>query len=201
MEALWGDAASRSSEATVQTYVSQLRRLFGSDGPPLVHRAGGYVLDLNPNALDASRFEAAVAAASAVERGHQRPALLDEALGRRRGGRHWTSSPDRLGPMRVHRADVRPCPRRDPNKESVTRSPHPRLTIRRRSLRSGARVADNCRTATLAVTLAVSKPRYSVSRQSPPGARDRGRIALRGRSSGSGGDRDAVGRPRRRFGG
>ena len=30
VEALWGDAASRSSEATVQTYVSQLRKLFGS---------------------------------------------------------------------------------------------------------------------------------------------------------------------------
>ena len=85
VEALWGDAASRSSEATVQTYVSQLRKLFGSDGPPLVHRAGGYVLDLNPNALDASRFEAAVAAASAIEGGDQRLALLDEALGRWRG--------------------------------------------------------------------------------------------------------------------
>jgi predicted ATPase/class 3 adenylate cyclase len=85
VEALWGDAASPGSEATVQTYASQLRKLFVADGPPLVHRAGGYVLDLNPNALDASRFEAAVAAAAAVEGRGQRLALLDEALGLWRG--------------------------------------------------------------------------------------------------------------------
>lgn len=41
------------------------------------------------------------------------------------------------------------------DKESVTRSRHPPLTTRRRALRSGARVADNCRRRTLAVTLAV----------------------------------------------
>ena len=52
---------------------------------PSCTAAGGYVLDLNPNALDASRFEAAVAAASAIEGGDQRLALLDEALERWRG--------------------------------------------------------------------------------------------------------------------
>jgi predicted ATPase/DNA-binding SARP family transcriptional activator/class 3 adenylate cyclase len=85
VDALWGETATRGSEATVQTYVSQLRKLFGADGPPLAHRAGGYVLDLNPEALDASRFEAAVAAASAVEDRDQRLAMLDEALALWRG--------------------------------------------------------------------------------------------------------------------
>jgi hypothetical protein len=65
--------------------VSQLRKLFGAGGPPLSHRAGGYVLDLNPNALDAGRFEAAVAAASAVDGADHRIVLLDEALGLWRG--------------------------------------------------------------------------------------------------------------------
>ncbi len=108
VEALWGDAASAGSEATVQTYVSQLRKLFGPDGPPLVHRAGGYALDLDPNALDASRFEAAVAGASAVASGDRRLALLDEALTLWRGapldefaGQPWADERARQW-MRMH---------------------------------------------------------------------------------------------------
>jgi predicted ATPase/DNA-binding SARP family transcriptional activator/class 3 adenylate cyclase len=87
VEALWGDAASRGAEATVQTYVSQLRKLLGADGPRLMHRPGGYVLDLNPDALDATRFAAAVAAASALEDPNQRLTLLNDAL------RLWRGAP------------------------------------------------------------------------------------------------------------
>jgi predicted ATPase/DNA-binding SARP family transcriptional activator len=85
VDALWGDAASRGSEATVQTYASQLRKLFAADGVSLAHRAGGYVLDLNANALDASRFAAAVAAASALEEPDRRLVLLEDALALWRG--------------------------------------------------------------------------------------------------------------------
>jgi class 3 adenylate cyclase len=80
VDALWGDQASPGSEATVQTYVSQLRKLFGSEGPPIVHRAGGYVIELEPNALDATRFEAAIAAATGVKEREFRLSLLEEAL-------------------------------------------------------------------------------------------------------------------------
>jgi predicted ATPase/class 3 adenylate cyclase len=85
VEALWADAASRGAGATVQTYVSQLRKLFGADGLRLVHNAGGYVLEVNPNAVDARRFEAAVAAASALDGVDERLTLLDEALNLWRG--------------------------------------------------------------------------------------------------------------------
>jgi predicted ATPase/DNA-binding SARP family transcriptional activator len=80
VDAVWGDAASSGSTGTVQTYVSQLRKLFGEEDRILAHRAGGYVLDLEVDALDASRFEAAVAAASALDDRSRRLALLDEAL-------------------------------------------------------------------------------------------------------------------------
>jgi predicted ATPase/DNA-binding SARP family transcriptional activator len=85
VDALWAQDASLRSGATVQTYVSQLRKLFGSDGPALEHRAGGYVLDLKTDAMDASRFEASVAAASGLDDGDRRLALLDEALSLWRG--------------------------------------------------------------------------------------------------------------------
>jgi predicted ATPase/DNA-binding SARP family transcriptional activator len=85
VDAVWGEGAAAGSEATVQTYASQLRKLFGEERRLLVHRAGGYVLDLDVDALDASRFEVAVAAASALDDGPQRLALLDEALALWRG--------------------------------------------------------------------------------------------------------------------
>jgi predicted ATPase/class 3 adenylate cyclase len=85
VDAVWGERATAGSEATVQTYVSQLRKAFGANGPPLVYRAGGYVLDLDPGALDASRFEAAVAAATTLPDVDERLSLLDSALALWRG--------------------------------------------------------------------------------------------------------------------
>jgi predicted ATPase/DNA-binding SARP family transcriptional activator len=85
VDAVWGEAASTGSERTVQTYASQLRKLFGEQRELLVHRAGGYVLDLDVEALDASRFEVAVAAASGLDDMPRRLTLLDEALALWRG--------------------------------------------------------------------------------------------------------------------
>jgi len=85
VDALWGGDASAAAERTVQTYVSQLRKLFAGQGPILARRAGGYVLDLDPDALDASRFEAAIAAATGLVDRDQRLSLLEEALSLWRG--------------------------------------------------------------------------------------------------------------------
>src|SRR5579871_614670 len=85
VDALWFGSASRGADSTVQTYVSQLRKQFRPHGVEVVHRAGGYVVDLEVAALDASRFEAAVSAASATEDLARRIELLDDALGLWRG--------------------------------------------------------------------------------------------------------------------
>jgi predicted ATPase/DNA-binding SARP family transcriptional activator len=85
VDALWVGSPSRGAESTVQTYVSQLRKLFAGDGVQLLHRAGGYVVDLDAGALDAARFEAAVSAATTVEDRDQRLWLLDDALALWRG--------------------------------------------------------------------------------------------------------------------
>src|SRR5215472_9359168 len=82
VDALWGEEVSAGAERTVQTYVSQLRKLFGDDGPVLAHRAGGYVLEIDAEALDANRFEAAIAAATATDDRDRRLSLLDEFAGR-----------------------------------------------------------------------------------------------------------------------
>ena len=59
IELLWGTAAPRTADHSIQIYVSDLRRAFeplgGSD--LLVTRQPGYVLDVDPDSVDAWRFE------------------------------------------------------------------------------------------------------------------------------------------------
>lgn len=73
---LWGDNGSPGAARTVQTYVSQLRKLVHGEGTILVTRPGGYALEVDPADVDAHRFERAVTAAGAERDPGRRPALL-----------------------------------------------------------------------------------------------------------------------------
>ena len=68
VEGLWGEAPPASAVKVVQTHVSQLRRALepdrDGDWQVLVTRPSGYVLMAGPDGVDATRFEAAVRAAS-----------------------------------------------------------------------------------------------------------------------------------------
>jgi len=55
IDELWGDAPPDTARETVQVYVSRLRKLL-PDGA-LVTRKAGYVLDVEPDALDLAQFE------------------------------------------------------------------------------------------------------------------------------------------------
>ncbi|GAA0517628.1 hypothetical protein Ade02nite_84020 [Paractinoplanes deccanensis] len=86
IDAVWRGDPPRKATTSLQTYVSNLRRLLEPDRPPhaparlLVSVASGYRLRLPADAVDAWQFEAAVTAAHTAE-----PAaawtLLTEALG------------------------------------------------------------------------------------------------------------------------
>ncbi len=82
VDALWAGSPSRGSDATVQTYVSQLRKLLALDreNARLLHQGGGYTLEIGADSLDAPRFEVAVSAASGVQEHHRRLSVLDDAL-------------------------------------------------------------------------------------------------------------------------
>src|SRR5687768_8680947 len=54
VEALWGDSAPASAVATLRTYVSRLRARLGR---ALASRGGGFILEIEPDDLDAERFE------------------------------------------------------------------------------------------------------------------------------------------------
>ena len=61
--ALWGEDAPRGAVKTVQVHVSRLRKALGdSSGALLATTPAGYRLTLEPEGLDAGRFERAVAA-------------------------------------------------------------------------------------------------------------------------------------------
>jgi predicted ATPase/DNA-binding SARP family transcriptional activator len=80
VEELWGDAGSNGAARTVQTYVSQLRKLLHGESAHLETRPGGYVLEIEPGDVDAYRFEQAINTAGSEPDPARRLAALDGAL-------------------------------------------------------------------------------------------------------------------------
>jgi DNA-binding SARP family transcriptional activator len=95
-EELWGANPPRSATQTLQTYIMRLRRL-GEDDPPsraptgkrtVVTRPRGYVLDIDPAAIDVHHYEELAAAgrrAAAAEDYLAASRLFATALDRWRG--------------------------------------------------------------------------------------------------------------------
>jgi DNA-binding SARP family transcriptional activator len=87
---IWGDAPPAGATNLVSIYALRLRRLIGDESSQLLRtRAPGYQLCLEPEDLDATRFDALVHAArqALAEQAPQRGAdLLAEALGLWHGG-------------------------------------------------------------------------------------------------------------------
>jgi predicted ATPase/DNA-binding SARP family transcriptional activator len=83
---MWPEGLPADHRAALQTHVFRLRRLLPG-GAITTTPGGGYRLDLGPDALDASRFEAVVYDAAALRPQDPEAAVarLDEALGWWRG--------------------------------------------------------------------------------------------------------------------
>jgi DNA-binding SARP family transcriptional activator len=93
IDELWGEHPPRGPAKTLQMHVSRLRKALTGDGrsgspDPIATREGGYELILDPEALDANRFERLVAEARAkLAAGRAEPAMttFEEALALWRG--------------------------------------------------------------------------------------------------------------------
>src|SRR5262245_48308743 len=67
VDELWGDAPPPTARKALQVYVSQLRKLLAANGrEEIATRSGGYVLTVEPGALDAQRFRSLVADARSL---------------------------------------------------------------------------------------------------------------------------------------
>jgi DNA-binding SARP family transcriptional activator len=87
-EALWPRAAPAESLRNLQVTVSRLRRSLGAASPVLETVASGYRLALEPEGIDARRFETLVNEARASHAAGDAATarrLLDDALGMWRG--------------------------------------------------------------------------------------------------------------------
>ena len=85
VDAVWGDDPPADPRATLQVNISSLRKT--GDGLPITHRSPGYVLELDPSAIDRHRFEALVAEGVRLVPSHPRrgATLLRDALSLWRG--------------------------------------------------------------------------------------------------------------------
>lgn len=92
-EALWGEEAPDSAPATVQVYISRLRRALGerADGQPVIlTRRPGYLIRVDPGQLDVDEFES-LAAEAAAAMSDQAPAIAAANL--RRALDLWRGEP------------------------------------------------------------------------------------------------------------
>jgi WD40 repeat protein/DNA-binding SARP family transcriptional activator len=86
IEGLWGEEQPASAAKNVQLYVSQLRKLLaGQRGVEIVTRGRGYELRLNPEAVDALRFERLIGDASDGHRNGPAGEAANRALSLWRG--------------------------------------------------------------------------------------------------------------------
>jgi predicted ATPase/DNA-binding SARP family transcriptional activator len=84
LDELWGEDLPQSGRAALQVRVSQLRRALGRGAARLVTMSAGYVLEVEPEELDLTRFERLVAESGRAEPARA-AALLREALALWRG--------------------------------------------------------------------------------------------------------------------
>lgn len=85
VDRVWGATPPRSARQTLHSYMSRLRgALDDEDGPPLVRRSGGYVLEVEESAVDLQRFRALMAQARRADDAHA-DALWQKAMDLWRG--------------------------------------------------------------------------------------------------------------------
>src|SRR5688572_12711594 len=77
VDAIWGDEPPPTVKASLQTHISQIRRALASVGlqDALVSNPVGYVLDIEPEAIDVHMFEQLVSRAETEARTNPRAAL------------------------------------------------------------------------------------------------------------------------------
>lgn len=85
LERAWGDGVPRQGRDTLYTYLSRLRHVFRGLDVAITRRSGGYVLAVDPRAVDLHRFHDLLARGRAEGGLTERLALFDQAVALWRG--------------------------------------------------------------------------------------------------------------------
>ena len=84
VDRVWGNRPPQRAREALQSYLSRLRKALRPTGMVIAHRSTGYVLEVEPNAVDLHRFRAWVEQAGSVDDIEAYP-LLDRAQALWRG--------------------------------------------------------------------------------------------------------------------
>jgi len=86
LDRVWADRPPQRARNALSGYLSRLRQAFaGADGVSLARRREGYLLTVEPDAVDLHRFHRLIADARATDNDEAAAALLAQALGLWRG--------------------------------------------------------------------------------------------------------------------
>ena len=84
-ERLWLRHPPNAARATLRGHVKRARKALGRDGPVISSRNGGYLLELDPEAVDVHRFHRLLARSARQPTTTAEAAMLDDALREWRG--------------------------------------------------------------------------------------------------------------------
>ncbi|WP_371825766.1 BTAD domain-containing putative transcriptional regulator [Nonomuraea turcica] len=104
VEDLWGDRPPADAPAALRVKVSQLRGVL-EDRKLVAYRAPGYVLRVEPDTVDAGRFETLLGRAQHADDPSERASLLRQALALWRGGAYAEFADEPFAQAAVARLD------------------------------------------------------------------------------------------------
>ncbi|MEU8658080.1 AfsR/SARP family transcriptional regulator [Actinoplanes philippinensis] len=88
IDRVWGEQAPQRAAGALYSYLSRLRRaVAGADGVEIRREPGGYLLTVNPQAVDLHRFRRLMTTARAAESDRSAAGLIEQAL------RLWRGDP------------------------------------------------------------------------------------------------------------
>jgi DNA-binding SARP family transcriptional activator/Tfp pilus assembly protein PilF len=139
LDRVWGDRPPQRSRTTLSSYLSRLRRALAAAGGEvgLTRRPGGYLLTVDPVAVDLHRFRQLVGEAAVAGDGERALAALEQALGLWRGDAFGSLETPWLDEIRVGLAAERLAAELDRNDLALDRGGHAAL-LGELSSRAGA---------------------------------------------------------------
>jgi DNA-binding SARP family transcriptional activator/Tfp pilus assembly protein PilF len=126
VDRVWGDRPAQRAAGTLRSYLSRLRRILAAVDVSIERRPGGYVLAIDPMAVDMHRFRQLVAEAQAAG-GDAGVALFEQALGLWRGEAFGTLDTPWLNNKREALNRQRLAAELDRNDLALSRGEHGRL--------------------------------------------------------------------------
>ncbi|WP_433534474.1 tetratricopeptide repeat protein [Micromonospora sp. CA-249363] len=90
VDRVWGEQAPADARGSLRAHVTRIRQVLreaagDADPPPLVHRSGGYVLEIDEDRVDLHRFRRLLLRAGDTDDDRERLANLRAAIGLRQG--------------------------------------------------------------------------------------------------------------------